>query len=173
MLGLVYPLLLWILGIASSFVFPEVVPNTVFPLLQFLIMIWVSALFFGWIWTVGVSLHQHGGATSKLNVKCFISAVIICLCVSIFSMGLFFTETSASFVRGQDFFYLSNLVPFAYLLSLLSYLYIASFIARALVLAEGTSKPNVSKLIGPFLLLLIGYGIFILQPRVNRVFVEK
>jgi len=128
------------------------------------------ACIFGWYYSLGINLHKKLPETIKVNVRRF----NICLLATVFYSIFFFyfwIKTKKEIMLGQpmntSMFYL---MPF-HILSIACLLYCLYFIAKILKAVELQRPVLYNDFASDFFLLLFyPVGIWIIQPRVNKLF---
>jgi len=137
------------------------------------IMILFIFVLFGWFYVVGVNLNKKLPELIKMNLakfKWFIFIPIVC-------MFLFYIYVLTLFNRvsiGEQL----NLAIFAvtlplYLFSVFCLIYCIYFNAKSLKTVELQRPVNFSDYLGEFLLFLFfPIGIWLIQPKINRIFSE-
>ena len=135
------------------------------------VMILYLGLFFGWFYSLGTHLFQRLPATAKMNLTkfkifLFIPAVYMILLL-VFMFGLFSNISSG----GQP-----NPIIFAFIIplhlfSMFCIFYCLYFNAKALKTVELQKPVTFSDFAGEFFLIwFFPIGIWIVQPRINRLF---
>jgi hypothetical protein len=149
-------------------------PNAVLPyffiVLELLICL-CMAVFFGWFWALGVGLHARLSPTVKVNLTRFkiflLIPVIYITFMSIFT--LFFLQIGpGDGDRFQGFLY--AIIPL-HLFAMFCVFYCFYFIAKELKSVELQRSVTFGDFAGEFFLIwFYPIGIWIIQPRVNRLF---
>jgi hypothetical protein len=152
----------------------------IFPLILFLYM----AGFFSWFYTLGTNLNRKLPGAVQMNLKkfkilLFIPIVYIFL-ICIFLFGLFKNLAEMAASGSTDFAAFSTLQPSGTLvvlivplhfLSIFCIFYSLYFIAKSLKVAEGQRAVVFNDFAGEFFLIwFFPIGVWILQPRINRLF---
>lgn len=128
------------------------------------------ALFFGWFYTLATHLHDRLPASATLNLMRFKLALFLpigyLLLVGAFVGGVAFTDMPAS-PSGAVFVLL---VPL-HLLSMACMFYCLHFLAKTLKTVESQVTMPISECLSElFLFWFFPFGIWVLQPRINRIF---
>jgi hypothetical protein len=130
---------------------------------------WVHfLLFILWLYIVGINLHNKLSKDVKMNKNLFIMSSIF----SIIILSIFFITSLLNHEYFRDKEYLVNSVG---VLVLICFLYVFYFISKSLVSIEGERVATIGEWIGYFLILLFLFtlSVWIIQPRVNRIFYEE
>jgi hypothetical protein len=121
-----------------------------------------SSVVFVWLGFLGTSLNALSDANLRRRVGFFASTLL-------FSGGYLILL----FVSSKNPRVLNVIGPIAVIVTIFLFLALR-FTARALVAAETRKAPAFSDYAGPFFLLwFFPIGIWIVQPRVNRVYAER
>lgn len=153
-----------------------------FPTIMFLYM----AAFFSWFYTLGTNLNRKLPDTVKMNLKKFkillsIPIVyIILICIFLFGLFKSLSEMVASgspdpaaFSTVQPSWILIALVIPLHFFSIFCIFYSLYFIAKSLKLAEGQRAVQFNDFAGEFFLIwFFPIGVWIIQPRINRLFAD-
>lgn len=140
---------------------------TLFPVL----MVFFVALFFGWFYTLGTSLHKKLPTEAPMNLARFKFFLLIPVAYMIFlplyMFGLF-TDTSQGNQPGL--FDFAVILPL-HLFSMFCIFYCLYFNAKALKSVELNKAVTFSDFAGEFFLIwFFPIGIWIIQPRINKLF---
>lgn len=127
-----------------------------------------TGLIFAWFYALGVNLYKKLPKAATMNLKRFKLFLFIPLTYSLFMFSVLFDFD----VRGQfmiDFFVL--VFPL-HLISGFCGFYCLYFNAKALKTVEYQKPVTISDFVGEFFLIwfFCPIGIWIIQPRVNRIF---
>lgn len=152
---------------------PENLRNTfqLFPL----IMVLFSLVFFGWFWSIAIGLQRNIPAEIKMNVKKFKIFFFIPLIYIIFFMfyigGLFSGIGTNRFSNGGGI--IAVILPL-HLFSMFCIFYSMYFVAKTIKTAELQRKVGFEDFAGEFFLLWFYFiGIWIIQPKVNKLYEKK
>ncbi|MGN6294763.1 MAG: hypothetical protein ACTHMV_18585 [Chitinophagaceae bacterium] len=149
--------------------------NLSFVTITFLIkMVLVVGAFLGWFYTLGVNLYKKIPDTVQMNLMRFKLFLIIPFVYILFLLLFFFNtfgktvvDEGQAVVRGVEFIILLHLF------CMFCLFYCLYFNAKALKAAEWQRPVTFSDFAGEFFLLwFFPFGIWILQPRINRLFAE-
>jgi hypothetical protein len=152
----------------------------VFPLILLLYM----AGFFSWFYTLGTNLNRRLPDTVQMNLRKFkillSIPIVYILLICIFLFGLFknLAEMAASgstdlaaFSALQPSWALVALIIPLHFFSIFCIFYSLYFIAKSLKVAEGQRAVVFNDFAGEFFLIwFFPIGVWILQPRINRLF---
>jgi hypothetical protein len=142
---------------------------TVFPLLMILYM----ALLFGWYYAMGVYLYPKLPDAAVMNLTRF-KIFLLIPAVYILALALFMTTSFLGFSERQmpDPAWIGLLIP-VHLLAMFCIFYSIWFVAKELKSVELQRPVTFSDFAGEFFLLWFWpIGVWILQPRINRLFGE-
>ncbi|TAI46948.1 hypothetical protein [Flagellimonas allohymeniacidonis] len=131
----------------------------------------VALVFFGWIWSMAIGLQKKIPTDIPMKVKKFKIFFFVPFLYILFIL-ISFTGSYPEFVL----LYMQNLgfnlvliLPL-HLLSMLGILYCLYFAAKTIKTVELQRKVNFGDFIGEFFLLWISFvGVWIIQPKVNRL----
>lgn len=139
-------------------------------------MLLYICIFFGWFWSIGVGLHKflpehHNLKLKKFKIFFFIPlAYIILLMFSMMYFGIFSVFPPPDDMIGIS---LILIIPF-HLFSIFCMLYMLYFCSKTLKSIELNREVEFSDYAGEFFLLWFYIiGIWILQPKINRIYSEK
>jgi len=148
------------------------------PLVMFrffpLIMIVTMVIYFGWFYALGTNLYQRLPASERMSVTIFkiflfIPALYIII-LSIFISNVMFNVLSSNTPPSP--FLLLLILPM-HLFAMFCIFYCLYFIAKALKAVELQRPVTFSDFAGEFMLLwFFPIGVWIIQPRVNKLFEE-
>lgn len=139
----------------------------VFPVMMILFI----GIFFGWFYALGTNLHKKLPETVTMNLTKFkiflFIPVVYMLILSVFMFGMFsIISTGAE----PNPLFLVLIVPL-HLFSMFCIFYCLYFIAKALKAVELQKPVKFSDYVGEFFLIwYFPVGIWIIQPRVNKLF---
>ena len=136
-----------------------------------ILMILFIGLFFGWFYSLGTNLHKKLPQTTTMNLKRFkiflLIPVIYMISISIFMVGMF-SNISTGVQPSSAIFVL--IVPL-HLFSMFCIFYCLYFNAKALKTVEWQKPVTFSDFAGEFFLIwFFPIGIWIIQPRINKLF---
>lgn len=139
----------------------------VFPIM----MIFFIVLFFGWFYTLGTNLYKKLPAAVTMNLTRFkiflFIPVVYMLFISVFMFGMFSNIPSGGQPNPAIF---AVIVPL-HLFSMFCIFYCLYFNAKALKTVEWQKPVTFSDFAGEFFLIwLFPIGIWIIQPRINKLF---
>jgi hypothetical protein len=146
------------------------IPRLIFPLFP-VVMILFIGLFFGWFYALGTHLYKKLPATEKMNLTRFKVFLFIPVAymtfLSIFIFGLFSNILSGIKPNPGVF---ALIIPL-HLFSMFCIFYCLYFNAKALKAVEWQRSVKFEDYIGEFFLIwFFPIGIWIIQPRINRLF---
>ena len=150
------------------------------PVLNFSIflifMLLFMSVFFGWFWSIGVGLNKFLPQESNLNItkfKIFLLVpffYVIFLMFSMLSFGLFSDTPPPNGMFGISF---AIIIPL-HLFSMFCMFYIMYFCSKTIKSIELKREAIFLDYVGEFFLLwFYMIGIWILQPKINKIYVEK
>lgn len=145
-------------------------PDTIFTIFPLMMAIFLS-LFFGWFYALGVNLFQKLPEDSSMNLPRFKLFVIIpliyMLFICFFIAGIFNNSGIQATVNPGIIFII---LP-VHLFSMFCMFYCLYFIAKSLKSVELQKEVTVSDYLGDFFLIwFFPIGIWVIQPRVNKIF---
>lgn len=135
--------------------------------LPFFMIIWLGLLY-GWMWSVGIGISEKLPEDLKLNTVWFKASVLfpaVYMVIFSFFMASMFTNI------GEE----PNIILFTaifplHILAMLCGFYTYYFIAKVIKTAELKRRVQFGDFVGEFFLLWFFFiGIWILQPRINRL----
>lgn len=152
---------------------PQNIINTfkIFPI----IIILFSLVFFGWFWSIAIGLQKNIPEKIKMKVKIFKVLFFIPFIYIIFFMiyvdGIFSgTGTNAFPNLGR---FVTIILPL-HLLSMFCIFYSMYFVAKTIKTAELQKKTRFADFAGEFFLLWFYFiGIWIIQPKVNKLYKKE
>lgn len=141
--------------------------STAFPILLILVM----GLFFGWLYTLGTSLHMKLPKTAKMNLTKFkIFAFIPFVYMLFFAVFMFGGIFDISVGEHPNLAIFVLIIPL-HLFSMYCIFYCLYFNAKALKAVEFQRAVTFNDCAGEFFLIwLFPIGIWIIQPRINKLF---
>lgn len=129
-------------------------------------------VFFGWFWSLAMGLQQFIPRGLQLNTSKFKYAFFYPL-VYIILFSFSFTGVILVEAGGEQVLSFLFILPL-HLLAMFCMFYMIYFIAKSLRTAELQRKVTASDYIGEFFLLWIYIvGVWVIQPRVNKLFEQK
>ncbi len=139
-------------------------------------MLLYASIFFGWFWSIGVGLHKFLPEHHNLNLKKFKTFFFIpllyitLLMFAMMSFGMF-----ADFPPPDNKFALSLIVIIPlHLFSMFCMFYMLYFCSKTIKSIELNREVDFSDYAGEFFLLWFYIiGIWILQPKINKIYFEK
>ena len=139
----------------------------VFPIM----MVFFIGLFFGWFYALGTNLHKKLPAAVTMNLTRFkiflFIPVVYMLFISVFMFGMFSNISSGGQPNPAIF---AVIVPLHFF-SMFCIFYCLYFNAKALKTVEWQKPVTFSDFAGEFFLIwLFPIGIWIIQPRINKLF---
>ncbi len=136
-----------------------------FPIMMFLFM----GVFFGWFWSVGIGLQRVIPDEIKLKVDRFKIFLLIPIVYMIFFLGFFITSFTSGTPNPGIF---AVIVPL-HLFSMFCIFYSLYFVTKTFKTAELQRKVTFSDFAGEFFMIWIQLGIWIVQPKINKMIKEK
>jgi len=129
-------------------------------------------IFFSWLYAMAINLYRKLPVGTVLNIKVFRIAFFIALLFLILSFCFFFTHSLRIFPAPEP--PLNNFFPLVFSLQvfyMICILYCFNFIARSLKAIE-LQRPvsSIDAAADFFLLWFFPIGIWIIQPRINKIF---
>ena len=139
-----------------------------------IMMIFVVGIFFGWLYTLGTNLHKKLPITANMNLKRFkiflLIPIVYMLLIPIF-MGDMFSNTSLG--EQLNLSILALIIPL-HLFSMLCIFYCLYFNAKTLKTVELQKAVTFNDFAGCFFLIwFLPIGIWIIQPRINKLFSDN
>lgn len=137
-----------------------------------IIMILFTGVFFGWFWSIAIGLQKNISEENKLNVKKFKILFFIPLFYTIFFM-IYLSRLYSGI--GTNLFpngglILAIILPF-HLFSMFCIFYSMYFVAKTIKTAELQRKVGFGDFASEFFLLWFYIiGIWIIQPKVNKLY---
>jgi hypothetical protein len=124
-----------------------------------------------WYYTLGINLYKKLPTTIKLNLKIFKILLLTTTLYSIFFFYfLFDTKKNMMLGLSMNVDMMWYLMPF-HLIAMICILYCLYFIANALKAIELKKSVSFNDSAGDFFLLLFyPIGIWVIQPRINKLF---
>lgn len=139
-------------------------------------MLLYISIFFGWFWSMGVGLHkflpeQHNLKLKKFKVFFFIPLIYI----SLLMVGMMYFGVFNDFPPPEDKLLISLIliVPL-HLFTMFCLLYVLYFCAKTLKSIELQRNVEFADYAGEFFLLWFYIiGVWILQPKINKIYSAK
>lgn len=134
-----------------------------------LVMLFYLALFYGWYWSVvfglgGIIPRKARPDTKRFKLLFFLSLIFTVILIPLFSI-----QSSATPVFGLFAFILP-----LHILALIGLLYCMYFTAKTIKTAQLKQNASYSDFAGLFFLLWIfPIGIWIIQPKINKLIIEE
>ena len=142
-----------------------------------IMMIFYCAVTFGWFWSVAIGLQQKIPQEIKMKIKKFkvfffiplsYILMIILIMTTAFS-GIFSNEFNPMILAGSMIF----IIPL-HLFSIYCMFYIIYFTAKTIKTAELQRNTTFSDFFGEFFMIwFYPFGIWIIQPKINKIFENK
>lgn len=138
-----------------------------FPVFMFL----ATGLYMGWFYVLGIGLYKKLPPTAPMNLNRFklflIIPLVYILLISLFISGVFFSSETGKQLNPFIFLLIFPL----HLFSMFCIFYCLYFNAKALKAVEWQRPVTFSDFVGEFFLLwFFPIGVWILQPRINKLF---
>ncbi|MDR7847119.1 hypothetical protein RIU21_10110 [Riemerella anatipestifer] len=136
-----------------------------------LMMLLINVLYFGWLYVLGTNLHKKLPQTEKMNIvrfKIFLLIPVIYFLLQIYDfMAMWFTKPSLD----EPNHLIIALIFSLKLFSTFCVFFCLYFNAKALKAVECQKKVSFSDFTAEFFLFcLFPIGIWIIQPRINKLF---
>jgi hypothetical protein len=131
-------------------------------------------LFFGWLWSVGVTFQKHTPDSLKQNLNYFKIAVIIPFIISV-TIAILFQLSFGENSFNPDFIGFTFFVLFVYVMVLFAILtvpmvYCIFFVAKTIKILELKKEVKLSDYISEFVfIVLFPFGIWVIQPLINQI----
>jgi hypothetical protein len=131
-------------------------------------------LFFGWLWSVGVTFQKHTTDSLKQNLNYFKIAVIIPFIISV-TIAILFQLSFGENSFNPDFIGFTFFVLFVYVMVLFAILtvpmvYCIFFVAKTIKILELKKEVKLSDYISEFVfIVLFPFGIWFIQPLINQI----
>lgn len=141
------------------------------PLIMFL---WIG-IFYGWMWSMGIGLGAKLPETLRLKTLWFKLAIIFPFVYMLF-FGYFMSTLFAGFpndINEPNPSLFVFILPF-HLLTMICNFYCFYFVARTFKTAELKRRVQFGDFVGEFFLMWFFFvGVWILQPKVNKLAIEE
>ena len=135
------------------------------------IMILHMGLFFGWFYSLGTNLHKKLPVTVNMNLNKFKIILLIPAVYMLFLsfyMSSMFSDVSTDLATNLAFF---GIIFPLHLFSMVCIFYCLYFISKELKAVEWQKPVTFSDFAGEFFLIwFFPFGIWIIQPRINKLF---
>ena len=154
-------------------------PSRILNILQLfpIMMIFYCAISFGWFWSVAIGLQNKIPLEIKMKIKKFKIFFFIPLTYMLFITLIMTTAFSGVFSNDFNPMILAGSMIFIiplHLFSIFCMLYILYFTAKTLKTAELQRNVTFSEFIGEFFMIwFFPFGIWIIQPRINKIIEGK
>jgi hypothetical protein len=139
-----------------------------------LIMVVYMGLFFGWFYALGTNLHKKLPPTIHMNLKIFKLFMLVPV-LYIFTLAVFMFSLFSRLIAHHSSFnpgWMGLIVPI-HLFSMFCIFYCLYFNAKSLKAVEWQRPVTFSDFAGEFFLIwFFPVGIWIIQPRINKLFEE-
>ena len=149
---------------------PDVLLLTVMKVYPF-VMLLVTGVLFGWMWSVGAGLHEKVPEELRLNLNWFKFTILFpfsylaILMIAIFAM-FSLSEFSEQSLNPMVIFLI---IPF-HLITIVCMFYCFYHVARTMRTAELKKKLQFGDYAGEFFLIwFYPIGVWVLQPRINKL----
>jgi hypothetical protein len=127
-------------------------------------MVLCMGSFLGWLWSMGTFLNSIVQPSLRLATGFFR--------VALFFPAIYFSLFIASFPGFKPSAFVI-IIPL-HLFAMFCMLYLLYFVSKSLVLADTGKSASFYDYAGPFFLIwLFPVGVWIIQPRINRLYVER
>lgn len=142
--------------------------------ISFIVVIVFMGIFFAWFYALGTNLYNKLPASANMNLTRFkvflIIPVLYILVLSVFMFGAFMEVHLPDEAPGSEPGYFAWIIP-VHLFSMFCIFYCLYFIAKALKMVEWQRPVTFGDYAGEFFLIwFFPIGIWIIQPRLNRLF---
>lgn len=128
-----------------------------------LLLLWIS-ITLGWFWSLGAFFNSLVGSDLRPKKKFFKAAVVYPGVYVLFFLPVFL---------GANPFWFLVILPF-HLLAMFCMFYCLYFVAKNMAMAEMGRRVSFYDYAGPFFLLWFFFiGVWIIQPRANRLYTER
>ena len=161
--------------IAIIYIISSETPTITFSTFPIFMLLYMG-VFFGWFWSIGVGLHKFLPEKHDLNLKkfkiffFFPLIYIIFLMFSMINFGVFSDSPPSMGMMGVSF---AIIIPL-HLFSMFCMFYLLYFCSKIIKSIEMNREVNFSDYVGEFFLLWFYIiGIWILQPKINKIYSEK
>ncbi len=140
-----------------------------------LIMILFTGLFFGWFWSIAIGLKEKIPTEIKMKTKkfkfFFFFPLVYILILMIYMTGLFSGIKTVVFELGN--WIVAIILPL-HLFSMFCIFYTMYYVAKTIKTAELKREVGFGEFAGEFFLLWFYFiGIWIIQPKVNKLAEDK
>lgn len=146
---------------------PDIPAFSTYFILTFAVSVFYMALFYGWIWSIGMGLQSKIPQEINMKTGRFKFALIYpIIYMSLFlCLAFFITTLLASMSSGI----LAIIIPL-HLLTMVCIFYCLYFVAKTIKTAELKKELRFSDFVGEFFLIwFYPIGIWFLQPRINAI----
>ncbi len=130
-----------------------------------------SVVYYSWIWSLGIGLQSKIPQQLSMNVSRFKAALIFpIIYLALLCVYIYFVFTSS---MEFNLSHIAIMIPF-HLISMFCMIYSLYFVGKTIKTAELKEEIRFSDFIAEFLLLWVyPVGVWILQPRINRLNTEE
>lgn len=132
-------------------------------------------LFFGWFWSVGIGLQKYVSTDIKMKIKKFKAFFFIPLFYILFLLlvignAFYGISSGSNGIVGKMLFVI---VPI-HLFSMFCIFYLLYFVSKTIKTIELKRSATFSDFTGEFFMIwFFPFGIWIIQPRINKIIAEK
>ena len=139
----------------------------------------IIGVLLGWFWSIGVGLQRKISVDVRMKVGRFKSFLLIILLFFTFVIGLSLFSICRSMGIGQTgngsvIIGMMNLILPLFLFSMYCMFYTLHFVAKTIKTVELQREVSFSDYAGEFFMLLFfPIGIWIVQPKINKVFENR
>lgn len=136
------------------------------------VMIFFGLVFFGWFWSIAIGLQKKIPQGIKMKVKkfkvIFFIPLIYIVLLMVYMGGLFPAVGTSGFLSSG---WIVVIILPLHLFSMFCIFYSMYFVARTIKTAELQRKVGFGDFVGEFFLLWFYFiGIWIIQPKVNKLY---
>ena len=132
-------------------------------------------LFFGWFWSVGIGLQKYVPTDIKMKIKkskafFFIPLFYILFLLLVIGNAFYGISSGSNGIVGKMLFVI---VPI-HLFSMFCIFYLLYFVSKTIKTTELKRSVTFSDFAGEFFMIwFFPFGIWIIQPRINKIIAEK
>ncbi|NEU06903.1 hypothetical protein GZH53_01145 [Flavihumibacter sp. R14] len=129
----------------------------------------LAAIYFGWFWAIAVNLNPKLPPTANLNLRRFKLFMLIPMAY-IFIISSLLAGISLRAEEGNSDSFVAIIIPL-HLFSMYCIFWCMAFVAKSIKAVELQKRVSFGEYAGEFFLIwFFPLGIFILQPRINKMF---